>query len=217
MKKSLILLASMMFMLTFGCTKANAQSQDFFVRAGASMNYFWGEDDGTTKDRLSLSYNVTVGKWFNPYWGLQLEGNYGKVKGAGIGDTPYTTNEVVDNLQGEGSSLGNYKEKWNFLTVSPEIVYNVSNGMCGYNPKRVWNVLVHVGPGFARSWANGQNANTWCGIGGLTSTWRLCRNVQLWADGRFIVFDKKFDHETYRNDQDYMQSISAGISINFGK
>ena len=218
--------------MTLGSLKANAQAQDWFIRVGASGNYYWGDDDNTTKfgHRITPSINLTIGKWFNPFWGVQLGGNYGKLKGAGIavapgadpynttdGLSPYTTGEQVEATRGEVGQYGSFHEKWNFFTIHPEIVYNVSNGMCGYNPNRVWNILVHVGPYYGRSWANGEHANSIQLTGGITSTWRLCRNVQLWADGRFSLVNNKFDKVTYREGIDGMAALSAGISVNFGK
>lgn len=232
MKKNFLLIVSFLLAMTFGTQNANAQDSDWFVRAGVSDNYYWGDDDATTNfgHRISPSFNFTVGKWFNPYWGVQVGGNYGKLRGAGIagepnaapyftanGLSPYTTGEKVVSTAGETGRYGTYHEKWNFYTVQPEIVYNVSNGMCGYNDRRVWNVLCHIGPYFGHSWANGESASSVNVTAGLTSTWRLGRNVQLWADGRFALFDKGFDKVTYREDVDGMLTISAGISFNFGK
>lgn len=234
MKKNFIFLLSFLFAMTYGL-KASAQAQDWFVRAGAGVNYYWGDDDATTKigHRLSPSFNLTFGKWFNPYWGVQIGGNYGKIKGAGIavdpkgtnasiygtadGLSPYTTGEQVAEPIGETGSRGSFYEKFNFVTVQPEIVYNVSNGICGYNPRRVWNVLAHLGPSYGHSWANGYKANSIYVTGGLTSTWKLCRNVQLWADARLSLFNKGFDKVTYRESADCMGTISAGVSFNFGK
>lgn len=217
MKKSLIILVSLLSTLTLGCLKANAQSQDFFVRVGGGVGVYWGEDDllPGIGNRLAPQANITVGKWFNPYWGVQLSGTYGKIKGGGIGETPYSTGEVITDPHFAPGNGTPYFEKFNFLTIQPEIVYNVSNGMCGYNEKRVWNVLAHIGPSYGHSSANGQSANAICATAGLTSTWRICRNVQAWATGRLTVFNKGFDKVTYRDDMDIMANISAGVSVNF--
>lgn len=207
---------SLLCVITFGNLSANAQEQDFFVRVGAGANYYWGEDDSNLRllPHISPSASLIAGKWFNPYWGVQLGCNFGKIYGAGVGETPYSNGEKVKHSI---HIKGCLQEKFNFFTVQPEIVYNVSNGICGYNPERVWNVLVHLGPSYGHSWANGQSANSVFATGGLTSTWRLARNLQLWADARLTVFGKDFDKVTYRDDIDCMGTISAGISINFGK
>lgn len=217
MKKSLIILVSLLSTLTLGCLKANAQSQDFFIRIGANANYYWGDDDSYLNlgAHISPSANITVGKWFNPYWGVQIGGNYGKINAVALtNDTPYGTGEITDKTANNKIC---YKEKFNILTIQPEIVYNVSNGMCGYNSKRVFNVLVHLGPSYGHSNGNGYSANAISATLGLTTTWRICRNIQFWAGSRLTVFNKGFDKVTYRGDIDCMGNVSAGLSFNFGK
>lgn len=223
---------SLVFTMNFCSLEANAQAQDFFVRIGAGGNCYWGDDDGVAdfSDRIAPTFKLVVGKWFNPFWGVQLGGNYGKMRGACLatsadgklyntqtGRSPYSTDEKLTSTTGEVGKYGAYLEKWNYFSIQPEVVYNVSNGMCGYNDMRVWNVLVHAGPHFSHSSANGESANTVHATAGLTSTWKLSRNFQLWADASLTLFDKGFDKVTYRDNMDGMSTISAGISYNFGK
>lgn len=223
---------SLLFAMNLITLDANAQDQDLFIRIGASGNYYWGDDDCTTNfaHRISPSVKLTVGKWFNPYWGVQLGGNYGKLRGAAIATTPgaepyntatglspYTTGEKVVATRGETGRYGTYHEKWSFYSIQPEVVFNVSNSMCGFNDQRVWNVIAHAGPHFSHSYANGESANSILLTAGLTNTWRLCRNVQLWADASLTLFDKGFDKVTYREGMDGMAAVSVGVSCNFGK
>lgn len=206
-------------LMTVVCLNTNAQSQDWYVSVGASAGYYLGEDDeivGFSK-HISPSATLAVGKWFNPFWAVQIGGNYGKIKGAGLGETPYNTGESFVAKYGETGNKTPYYEKFNFFTIQPEVVYNASNGMCGYNPNRVWNVLAHIGPSFARSWANGESQNSIFLTLGITNKWRLCRNVALWMDGRVTLFGKKFDKVTYRDEIDCMPALSAGVTVNFGK
>lgn len=229
MKKKIFLLMTLALGMLSVSLRANAQAKDWFIRVGAEANLYIGDDDARASfgKRIAPAVDLTIGKWFNPYWGVQLGGAYGNMRGAAEsvapgaepyitsnGQSAYTTGEKFSNTNGWD---GIYYEKWSYFTVAPEVVYNVSNGMCGYNPKRVWNVLVHVGPVFGHSWVNGESANSINATLGVTNTWRLCRNMQLWLAGRLSLFNNGFDKVTYRNNVDGLFAISAGVSFNFGK
>ena len=71
-----------------------------------------------------------MGKWFTPGLGLRtkLQGFWGKT--------------VVDEK---------YSGDNKFWTLDEHILFNVSNMLLGYNPKRVWNVIPFLGGGIGRS------------------------------------------------------------------
>lgn len=71
-----------------------------------------------------------MGKWFTPGIGLRtkINGIWGKT--------------VLDN---ETSKSNKY---W---TANEQVLFNLSNLICGYNEKRVWNLIPFAGGGITRN------------------------------------------------------------------
>jgi outer membrane protein OmpA-like peptidoglycan-associated protein len=63
----------------------NMSRDNWFISVGTGINLLWGEQDqeiAGIPDRLKLGGgNLTLGKWFNPYFGLRLQGIYAPLKG----------------------------------------------------------------------------------------------------------------------------------------
>lgn len=77
---------------------------------------------------------VAIGKWFTPGLGLRtkVSGIWGKAQGG-------------TNWSGKEYSSFKY---WN---AQEQVLFNVSNMLCGYNPNRVYNFIPFAGAGFARN------------------------------------------------------------------
>lgn len=210
MKKSLLFaLIALMFL---GVQRSYAQST--FIRVGGGFSYYQGEDDSyeKTSKRITPSAQFTIGTWFNDVWGIQGVFGYTKAHGSSIGESPYCINETFSD---EGQIL--HRERFNVFTFQPEVVYNISNGMCGASESRVFNFLVHAGLSYGHSWVNKESANALGLVGGATCTWRISPVFGFFADARYTMFNKGFDKVTYRNNIDIMPTITAGISFNIGR
>ncbi len=148
MKKLLIVLAFAGISLTAAAQEnepvqkysvsTNSFWSNWFIQAGGEWQAWYSNQEHGNglarspfkKFRSNPGVAVAVGKWFTPGLGLRtkLQGFWGKT--------------VVDEK---------YSGDNKFWTLDEHILFNVSNMLLGYNPKRVWNVIPFLGGGIGRS------------------------------------------------------------------
>ena len=117
----------------------NSFWSNWFVQAGADWSaWYSNEEHGLglshspfKKFRTNPGASIAVGKWFTPGIGLRtkLQGIWGKA--------------VTDD-----NNAGNGMKYW---TLNEHVMFNMSNLLFGYNPKRVWNVIPFAGAGMSRN------------------------------------------------------------------
>ena len=109
---------------------------NWYVSAGAEYNAaYTSQEQGVSKNPFSTKrgvagFNVAVGKWFTPGIGLRtkFQGLWGK-----------QVNTETDH------------HTYNYWAIHEDVTFNLSNLLCGYNEKRVWNFIPYVGIGVGRN------------------------------------------------------------------
>ena len=159
----------------------NSFWSNWFIQVGGDYNIWYsnqehgrGLDNGgnynfLSKQRRSFGGSVAIGKWFTPGIGLRtkLQGFNSKKIGA-VGVTSQ-----------------------HFWSLNEQIMFNLSNLFMGYNPERVWNISPFIGGGMARN----MSANRYVMqlSAGINSSWRLCRNLDLYAEAGWNRMEDNFD------------------------
>ena len=117
----------------------NSFWSNWFVQANVAGSAFWGnqeEGNGFSKSPLkgfrnNLGFSVAVGKWFTPGLGLRT-----KFNGA-WGRTVVSEDKST-----------NANKYW---TLNEQVLFNVSNMLCGYNEARLWDCIPYAGVGINRN------------------------------------------------------------------
>ena len=109
--------------------------------------------------RVQPGFNVAVGKWFTPGFGL-------RTKFEGIWGTRF--NDYQDHRT--------YK-MWN---IHEDLLFNLSNQICGYNEKRVWNFIPYLGIGVVRNMTNNQYEISY--HAGLLNNFRVSKRVTIFFE-----------------------------------
>ena len=159
----------------------NSFWSNWFIQVGGDYNIWYsnqehgrrldngGDFDFLSKQRRSFGGSVAIGKWFTPGFGLRtkLQGFNSKKIGA-VGVTSQ-----------------------HFWSLNEQIMFNLSNLFMGYNPERVWNISPFIGGGMARN----MSANRYVMqlSAGINSSWRLCRNLDLYAEAGWNRMEDNFD------------------------
>ncbi len=146
----------------------NSFWSNWFIQVGADWNaYYSDEEHGNgfsaspfKKFRSNPGAAIALGKWFTPGLGLRtkVQGIWGKT--------------VTDE-----DNAGNGNKYW---IASEQVLFNISNMLCGYNEKRVWNLIPFVGVSVGRSMSYNEY-----GLGlstGIQSSWRICKKVRIYAE-----------------------------------
>ena len=114
----------------------NFQKHAFFNIMGG-LQYTLGE--AKFGDLLSPNIQLGLGYQFSPVFAARLQANAWQSKGGwnGYGNPPLTKD---------------YKYK--YVAPGVDLMFNLSNLLCGWNPDRVFNVTAFVGGGANFAWGN---------------------------------------------------------------
>ena len=159
----------------------NSFWSNWFIQVGGDYNIWYSNqehgrrlDNGgnynfLSKQRRSFGGSVAIGKWFTPDIGLRtkLQGFNSKKIGA-VGVTSQ-----------------------HFWSLNEHIMFNLSNLFMGYNPERVWNISPFIGGGMARNMS--VNRYVMQLSAGINTSWRLCRNLDLYAEAGWNRMEDNFD------------------------
>jgi outer membrane protein OmpA-like peptidoglycan-associated protein len=232
MKTIKTLLAGALLML---CASASAQAtyeaadgtkyefqKHFFINGGFGGQYTLGE--AAFDKLLSPNAQVALGYQFSPVFALRLQGNGWQSKGGwnGYGNPPLT-------------------KDYSFYYVAPglDLMFNLSNLFCGWNPNRVFNLTAFLGGGMNIAWGNGQaqgiaqelgyNAAKYeleyvwkdteirpFGRAGLEAAFRLSDAVAFVVEGNANILSDKYNSKKAGNPDWYFNAL-VGLRINLGK
>jgi outer membrane protein OmpA-like peptidoglycan-associated protein len=189
----------------------NSFWSNWFVQANVVGTAFWGNQEvqnNFSKSPLkgfrnNLGFSVAIGKWFTPGIGLRTKFN-------GIwGRTVVSTDKKT-----------NASKYW---TLNEQVLFNLSNMLCGYNENRVWNFVPYVGAGVGRNMS--YNTYSMDLNVGILNMFRLNKKVAINLDINYGLFDPRFDgfsqhfgskKNTFKN-MDRTISVEVGLTYNFGK
>lgn len=203
----------------------NRAKDNWFITAQGGANMLFGKGDihADIKDRIGPSAALYVGKWATPVFGFRFGASWEMPKGA----TP--VDGFFRKMNAGPLEAGSewYPEKFMALGPRFELLLNLTNWWCGYNPNRVYNAVLHGGAGaywtFARrykgndiKWRAAHNTILNATLG-LQNNFRVSKHVQLFLDAQFELID--FSNVDLRGSYNavYTASLNAGFTYNFGK
>lgn len=185
---------------------------NWFIGAGAGANmYFEGQDgDASFFNRPTLTGNLQVGKWFNPYLGARAKGTYGKVH-------TFSNNATVMNRQ-------------KAATAEVDVLFNATNYFCKYNENRLYNFIVYggvggaygggyslVSPGYTTH-SQYENQKSLTFNGGIINNFRLSNRLSLAIELSAVVLKNDFDRRVIGDySYDVMGNASANLVYKVGK
>ena len=188
----------------------NSFWSNWFIQVGAQWNAWYSADEhGAGLDRSPLKdfrsnpgAAIAIGKWFTPGLGLRtkLMGIWGK------------------SVRPDGKGYFN-----KFWTLNENILFNVSNMLCGYNPDRVWNFIPFVGGGIGRSMTHNRYGMDLSA--GILNEFRLSRKVFLNLEVGWNRYENDIDGNDWLLDpnkrgwesHDNLLYAELGLTFNLGK
>ena len=202
----------------------NSFWSNWFIQLGYNYNVFYSNEEHASNIdndkspfksfRSSHGAAIAIGKWFTPGLGLRtkLQGIWGKTV------TPY------DMVKGVAVPLGNGKNtslKSKYWTLNEQILLNLSNMFCGYNPNRVWSFIPFIGGGITRNMSYDVYAMQLSA--GLLNQFRLSNRVALNLEVGYNRQESDADgiwqHYTERgwdNKDNYLYG-EVGLTFNLGR
>ena len=183
---------------------------NWFISVGGGAQAFFGNKDhiGSFKERISPTLNVALGKWFTPGLGLRLQYSGLQAKGRTFNETGnYVVSGPVDDRY--------YKQKWDYMNLHGDILFNLNALFGGYNPDRVYEIIPYVGAGFTHSYSKPHRESATINAG-IINRFRVSRAVDINLELSAVGVEGKFDGETGgKRDYDAMVGATLGLTYYF--
>ena len=182
---------------------------NWFVTAGGGALIFFGDHNMQMKfgDRLSPALDIGFGKWFTPGIGVRFMYSGLTIKGA-TQNGSHSTGKVYDASQWLD------EQKFDFMNIHGDVLFNASNLLCGYNEKRFWSVTPYVGLGWILTWETPRARNFNASIG-LINSFRLSSAFDLNLDVRGTATKDEFDGERGGRKEEGLLSVTVGATYKF--
>lgn len=182
---------------------------NWFVTAGGGALIFFGDHNKQMKfgDRLSPALDIGFGKWFTPGIGVRFMYSGLTIKGA-TQNGSHSTGKVYD------ASQWLEEQKFDFMNIHGDVLFNASNLLCGYNEKRFWSVTPYVGLGWILTWETPRARNFNASIG-LINSFRLSSAFDLNLDVRGTATKDEFDGERGGRKEEGLLSVAVGVTYKF--
>lgn len=183
----------------------------WYAQGNVGAQYTLGE--AKFGDLISPNAQLGVGYNFNPVLGLRLTANAWQSKGGWVNPS-----QVY---------------KWKYVAPQLDLTVNLSNALCGFNPKRVFNASLFAGAAgniaFSNDEANALNTQNydleylWDGTKvrpgghfGLDLDFRLSDAVKLNIEGAATVLSDKYNSKKAGNADWYFNAL-VGLKVALGK
>ena len=199
-----------------------------FLNLEAGAQYTLGE--AKFKDLISPNVQLGLGYQFSPVFGARIQANAWQSKGGWNGYQPT-------------ANVAPYTADYKFKYVAPgiDLMLNLSNLFCGWNPNRVFNLTAFLGGGANIAWGNDEandiakavkNVNAYdleyvwddskvrlFGRGGLEAAFRLSDAVALTVEGNANLLSDKYNSKKAGRKMkgDWYFNALVGLKINLGK
>ena len=178
----------------------NSFGSNWFIGVNGGVNIYNGVfmNGESAFDHLSPALNVYVGKWHTPGFGWRVA-----YQGLNI-----QTYEKVDHTT--------------FMNFHADMMFNLSNMICGYREDRIWNFIPYIGVGWAgREAMNHENFDGFTGTlsanYGIINTFRVAKHWAINLELAGAFFRNGFSGNDGQSGHDMMWSANVGVTYKFNK
>jgi len=216
----------------------NRMQDNWFIQAEGGVGVMMSYRDAKMKlgkRFMAPKANLFIGKWFSPLLGVRIGGHFEQMKGAtdmnNINAIGYRA-DMADQMKDGPDYAG---QKFNRIGVTGDVLFNVTNWLCGYKPGRFYNAVVYAGASTSWNfykdqrdgngswkyggWNNGKEGHhdrNFALQAGLLNTFALGKHVDLLLDLRFDMIQEHIDGLGRKTWNEY-PSAMLGFAYKFGK
>ena len=214
----------------------NRMRDNWFIMADGGVGMMMSSYDRHEHfgHRLGAKADFFIGKWFSPLLGLRGGADFEQIKGA-----TWTGNYAALGYRNWPRQLDGGKyvpQHFNDIGLVGDVLFNVSNWLCGYKPHRFYNCIYYVGMTvnwvYARDgkrpvsdgpWKYGANddpdhSRNYSMQTGILNSFAITKKIDFNVDLRFDLMQEHIDGAGmgYRTWNEY-PGILLGMTYKFGK
>ena len=165
-----------------GPYETNRFGDNWFIGAGGGINVFWNEGLDADNLKIAPSIDFNFGKWFTPSIGMRV--GYQGISSQVWSNTPTLLGPTRD------ADTQMYLEKFGYMYVHGDFLWNISDALGGYKQTRFWNFVPYLHAGYFRTYGldNVNFVDNEIAAGaGLLHNLRLVERLDLIVDMRATV------------------------------
>jgi len=178
----------------------------FSIGGGAEATFGDNDSAGSFGKRISPTLNISVGKWFTPGLGLRLQ--YSGLQARG-----FTYNEGADYVKGAELKDGYYKQRFDYMNLHGDVMFNLNALFGGYNQHRVYEVIPYVGAGITHNYSK-PHREALSVNAGIINKFRISNAVDINLELSAMGVEDKFDGEV-GGDHGYDGVLSATVGLTY--
>ncbi len=187
------------------------------VSAGGGLSMLFSDHDGNAAvgDRLAPAFELSIGKWFSPHFGMRVAMGGGTAKGLTQtfdGDESYSTGETHPDNGGWGQWLE--YQKFNYLNAHLDLMFNARTILMGNQPGKFWDPIPYIGAGMAFVTTD-PAGSAFSFNAGFLNSFNLSEALSVYLDLRGMAALDAFDGTVGGRPLDGMFSASVGVTYKF--
>ena len=181
---------------------------NWFFSIGGGAEATFGDNDkaGSFGKRISPTLNISVGKWFTPGLGLRLQ--YSGLQARG-----FTYDGGADYVKGAQLKDGYYKQRFDYMNLHGDVMFNLNALFGGYNQHRVYEVIPYVGAGFTHNYSK-PHREALSVNAGIINKFRISNAIDINLELSAMGVEDKFDGEV-GGDHGYDGVLSATVGLTY--
>ena len=214
----------------------NRMQDNWFVQATGGVGVLMSYKDANMKlgkRILAPKANLFIGKWFSPLLGVRIGGHFEQMKGvAGQASAIGLRTDMADQMKDGVNYPG---QKFNRIGVTGDVLFNLTNWICGYRPGRFYNATLYAGAStswnFYKDQRDGSGSWKYAGYNngkdghhdrnfalqaGLLNSFALGKHIDLLLDLRFDMIQEHVDGAGRKTWIEYPSAL-LGFAFKFGK
>lgn len=184
---------------------------NWFISLGGGATVMFGDYDaaGSFGKRISPTLNVAVGKWFTPGLG-------GRLQYSGLQARGYVPSAGSDYAVGAVQNGGYYKQRFNYMNLHADVMFNLNALFGGYNPSRVYEIIPYVGAGITHNYST-PHREALSVNGGIINRFRVSDALDINLELSAVATEDKFDGGIGGKGYDGLVSATVGLTYRFPK
>lgn len=188
-----------------GPYETNRFGDNWFIGVGGGVNLFLDEN---FEPAIGPSIDANVGKWFTPSVGMRV--GYQGISSKVWADAASVLGPQMD------AEKGMYAQKFGYMYIHGDFLWNMSNAFSGYKETRFWNLVPYVHAGYFRTYGlDGVDFadNEIAGGIGLLHNLRLVDRLDLIVDMRGTVVNGRAHGD---DGVALLPSVTMGLAVDLG-
>lgn len=183
---------------------------NWFLSGGVGTALLLGDNDNAGKfgKRISPTIQLSAGKWFTPGMGLRLQ--YSGLQARG-----FAYDAMADYVKGRQMPDGYYRQRFNYMNLHGDVMFNLNALIGGYNPERFYEVMPYLGAGLTHNYSR-PHRQALALNAGIINRFRLSDAFDLQLELAAMGTEDKFDGSIGgKRGYDGVLSASMGVVYRF--